>query len=119
MKKLGFVMLAVVLMTVLMPIDAAAQEDAQIEWLEQFSGSAGQHDRANAVDTDGNIYVAGYTYGTFPGQQHYGSTDGSDYQNSLHQPHLHRAETGHRTPEKRATTDSDDANNHTEETEQA
>ena len=48
----------------------------EIEWIRQF-GSAGPpaYDAAQTVDADGNVYVAGYTDGTLPGQTGSGSQD--------------------------------------------
>jgi uncharacterized protein (UPF0548 family) len=46
-----------------------------MEWIHQFGSAGPAEDFANAVDADGNVYVAGYTYGTLPGQTSAGGYD--------------------------------------------
>jgi len=44
-------------------------------WTRQFGSSADDHALGVAVDTSGNVYVAGYTEDTLPGQTFSGSDD--------------------------------------------
>jgi len=44
-------------------------------WTRQFGSSDGDYTKGMAVDTLGNVYVAGYTGGTFPGQTSSGNID--------------------------------------------
>ena len=46
-----------------------------IEWLSQFGSEGGAEERSQAVDGAGNVYVAGSTSGTFPGQANAGFAD--------------------------------------------
>ena len=51
------------------PRAARAEE---IEWMRQFGGTAPANDMAQATDTEGNLYVVGYTSGAMPGQSRAG-----------------------------------------------
>ena len=44
-------------------------------WTRQFGSSAADEGRAVAVDGSGNVYIAGYTEGTLPGQTSAGASD--------------------------------------------
>ena len=46
-----------------------------MEWIGQFGGVEPASDTVKAVDADGNVYVAGCTSGTFPGQTSAGHRD--------------------------------------------
>ncbi len=46
-----------------------------IEWIRQFGSEGPANDTASAADADGNVYVAGTTAGTFPGQTSAGGSD--------------------------------------------
>lgn len=52
---------------------AAAQT---VEWTRQFGSTGGEIARGIGVDAAGNVYVAGDTNGTFPGQTSAGGVDG-------------------------------------------
>ena len=54
---------------------ALAQAPGNVEWVRQFGGVGPATDIAQAVDTDGNVYVAGRTAGTFPGETSAGGDD--------------------------------------------
>ncbi len=47
----------------------------EIEWIRQFGSSGPAEDLAEAVDANGNIYIAGRVYGTLPGQTSAGVSD--------------------------------------------
>ena len=46
----------------------------ELDWARQFGVLAPASDYATAVDTDGNVYIAGETGGTFPGVSRAGGT---------------------------------------------
>ena len=50
----------------------------QVEWIRQFGAEGSVTDFANTVDSDGNVYVAGIAFGTFPGQVSPGGVDLTD-----------------------------------------
>ena len=54
---------------------ASAQAPGDIEWIRQFGSGGPARDSAQAVDANGNVYVAGQTDGTLPGQTRAGSDD--------------------------------------------
>jgi hypothetical protein len=50
--------------------------EAEILWIRQFGAVSGAvYGYAEAVASDGNVYVGGHTHGTLPGQ----SSAGADY----------------------------------------
>ena len=49
-----------------MKLDATDGDESG--WTRQLRTGVPRPDYAQAVDSDGNVYVAGYTYGTLPGQ---------------------------------------------------
>jgi len=52
--------------------------DGNVLWTRQFASSAPGQDVTFAVDASGNIYVAGYTNGVFPGETPSGPLGGND-----------------------------------------
>ncbi|MBN1673319.1 MAG: SBBP repeat-containing protein [Kiritimatiellae bacterium] len=49
--------------------------DGTPEWSRIWGSAAGDYGRGVAVDTQGNVFVGGYTYGAFDGQTHAGNAD--------------------------------------------
>jgi hypothetical protein len=54
---------------------AASAESMEIDWIRQFGSAGPANDFAQAVDSDGNVYVAGETGGTLPGLTSAGVSD--------------------------------------------
>jgi hypothetical protein len=50
-----------------MPHAEAAEQPYQVEWIAQIGSSDSEYTRAVAVDTAGNIFISGYTYGSLGG----------------------------------------------------
>ena len=76
MKRIIFVLL--VLLVAVMPWAGSvvlAGLDYSIEWTRQFGTSALDYAHCVAVDSSGNVFVAGYTKGAFPGYTNLGSDD--------------------------------------------
>jgi hypothetical protein len=57
-----------ILGALLMLAGILAAQTPQIEWVRQFGTLAAVSDMATAIDAQGNIAVAGYSYGALPGQ---------------------------------------------------
>lgn len=55
--------------------NASPQDDQKIEWIRQFGTENDDCGMVLAIDTSGNLYVAGMTSGTFPGQTSSGAQD--------------------------------------------
>ena len=51
-------------------------DDLNATWIKQFGTSSYDYPKAVAVDSSNNIYITGYTYGTFSGENRLGSYDG-------------------------------------------
>lgn len=56
-------------------LPGTSSNDRACGWMRQFGTSASDALRAVGVDSGGNVYVAGETSGTMPGQTYAGSTD--------------------------------------------
>jgi uncharacterized protein (UPF0548 family) len=59
---------------VAVPVNVSS-EAVEIEWVQQFGCGRPSDEFAQSVDSDGNVYVAGQTEGTFPGQTSSGGYD--------------------------------------------
>jgi len=46
------------------------------DWVKQFGTTSGDYAKAVAIDSTGNIYITGYTYGTFTNETKVGGYDG-------------------------------------------
>ena len=46
------------------------------QWIKQFGTSSSDYIKSLAIDINDNIYIVGYTYGSFDGQSNNGSYDG-------------------------------------------
>src|SRR3989338_2968921 len=53
----------------------SAEPAPPLQWLRQFGSAGPAFDQAQAVDSDGSLYVAGHTDGTFPGEAAAGGFD--------------------------------------------
>ena len=71
-----FGLLALVLLGALSALTSASPvRGEEIEWIRQFGMIGLVDELAQAVDTDGTVYVAGYTRGSWPGQTSVGDRD--------------------------------------------
>jgi len=72
MKWSGTVLAA---LTVLGQTPASAEQNDAPQWIRQFGTSGHDHSNAMTLDGNGNLYVTGYTGGTFSGQKSSGGAD--------------------------------------------
>ena len=67
------VFMVLLLLTICQIASIQAQTVPGITWTQQYGTT--NIDQSRGISAEGNIYMAGNTYGTFPGQTNYGSCD--------------------------------------------
>ena len=56
-------------------VNVASAATLQTEWIDQFGSVEDVYDVSYAIDSDGDIYIAGLVSGTLPGQTSAGEED--------------------------------------------